>query len=297
MAGLVIGTNKTFVTPVLEKGVTPTGTINITTNGTHDVTNYATANVSVSGGPTYYIEKALDANNKLVGGSSIISFSGVEDVGDYGLAYAYYDNTNISGVADFSSLTTISGNYAFQSAFRGCTGITSADLHSLTTISGGFACQHMFRSCTGLTYISLPYLTTISGPNACAYMFYGCTGLTYASLPNLTTVSSTAGCNYMFSGCTGLTSANFPKLDTLTGSNALTYMFQNCTSLANIYFNALTTSSFGTIRTQFRNMLFGCSNVTLYFPSNLQTIISAMTDYPNFSGTDTTNSFTLPATE
>ena len=36
-------------------GITPTGTINISTNGTHDVTNYASANVSVSGGNTYKV--------------------------------------------------------------------------------------------------------------------------------------------------------------------------------------------------------------------------------------------------
>ena len=34
-------------------GITPTGTINISTNGVHDVTQYASANVSVSGGGGY----------------------------------------------------------------------------------------------------------------------------------------------------------------------------------------------------------------------------------------------------
>ena len=40
----------TKICPIIQKGITPTGTINITENGTVDVTSYASANVSVSGG-------------------------------------------------------------------------------------------------------------------------------------------------------------------------------------------------------------------------------------------------------
>lgn len=40
------------ITGIAEKGITPSGTINITSNGSHDVTQYANAEVNVPVGST-----------------------------------------------------------------------------------------------------------------------------------------------------------------------------------------------------------------------------------------------------
>ena len=254
-------------------GIQPTGTIQITTNGTHDVTNYASADVQVpTTAPAHYIEKAVDANGKLINGSTIMDFTGVTNVGHYILYYAYYNNTSISGTVDMSDLTTISGNYACRDMFTGCIGITSVDLSGLTTVSGVSACQNMFQGCTGITSIDLSGLTTVSGggTNSCIYMFKGCTGITSVDLSGLTTISSSGVCQYMF---------------------------QNCTSLTTLSFPSLTSNSFDSYTSQFNNMLQGVTGCTVHFPSNLQSVIGSWASVTSgFGGTNTTVLFDLPAT-
>ena len=253
-------------------GITPTGTKNITANGVYDVTNFASADVQVpTTAPAYYVEKTKDANNKLVNGSStVINLTGITDVGDFALNYAYYGDTNIIGNIDLSSLTTISGQNALANTFERCTGITSVDLSSLTTISGLSGCQNMFASCTGLTSVDLSSLTTVSGNN---------------------------GCQNMFSGCTSLASVDLSSLATITGSNAYRTTFYNCTSLTSLSFPALTSTSFGSYTNQFNSMLSGITGCTVHFPSNLQSVIGSWSDVTSgFGGTNTTVLFDLPAT-
>ena len=87
-----------------------------------------------------------------------------------------------------SSVTSI-GNTAFQ----GCTGLTSITLPSSLTSIGNSA----FVYCTGLTSITLPSSLTSLGERA----FYNCTGLTSITLPSsLTSIGNSA-----FLDCTGLT--------------------------------------------------------------------------------------------
>ena len=175
-------------------------------------------------------------------------------------------NRAYTGALDLSSLTTISGSSATFMMFAGWINMTSVDLSSLTTVSGSY-CGAMFRNCTSLSSIDLSSLTTISGNMAWSGNF------SYAGLINV----------------------SFPVLSTLTGSQALYQCFYKCTSLQHVYFYALHSSSFGSYTDQFNAMLAQCSNVTVHFPSNLQSTIASWSSVTNgFSGTNTTVLFDLP---
>lgn len=287
-------------------GKKPTGTKSITTNGTHDVAGYANADVQVpTTAPEIY--RVFRNNNGKLENSITTPFlplpNTITDIGEYCLARAYYNTPSavLSGNIDLSSLTQISGQYACQSMFNNCKGITNVNLSGLTTIVGSNACQAMFRDCTGITSVDLSSLTSIYGANAsysAAQMFYGCTGLTSVDLSSLEEIKNNNGCENMFYGCTHLSTVNLSKLKTITGMMACQTMFRNCTSLTSLSFPALTSSSFGTTWTnQFSNMLQGVTGCTLHFPSNTQAKIETLTGYPNFAGTNTTVLFDLPATE
>ena len=258
-------------------GTKPSGTKQITTNGTHDVAGYANADVQVpTTAPAHYVEKAVDANGTLINGTHVIDLTGVTDVAGSVLSYAYTgaifpENTIIS----LNPLTNISGIYAFQNTFAGCSRITGVNLSSLITISGTNACQQMFYSGINIASINLSSLTTISGTQACKQMFYG---------------------------CKTLTSVTFDSLSILTGANALQQMFANCSALISLSFPALKSTSFDSQTNQFNSILQGVTGCTIHFPSNLDpqggsTVISSLSGYPNFGGTNTVLAFDLPATE
>jgi hypothetical protein len=223
----------------------------------------------------YSIQKALDANGKLINGSTLMDFTGVTDVGDHALHFEYTnvnfpENTEIN----FPSLISMTGDSCCSYMFSGCKQIISANFPVLEKISASDACQSMFSGCD-LTSINFPALEKISASQACRFMFSGCKKLTIVEFPSLSDIKSSFCCRYMFFGCTSLTSLSFP---------------------------ALTSSSFGTNRNQFDNLVGSVTGCTIHFPSNLDpesgsTIISSLTGYPNFAGTNTVLAFDLPATE
>lgn len=261
-----------------------------------------TGTYSGGGGSPYSIQKSVDANNKLInGGSTIIDLTGVTDIDNYVLSHSYYNNTDISGNIDMSDLINISGLEACTSAFEISSlydYITSVDLSSLKSITGNRACSNMFAN-RRITSVDLSSLESIlSNSNAC-YRMFGNNALSSLSLPSLKIVSSSYGCDEMFaSQYSTYTSVNFPLLSTINGVYAFRRMFRYCTNLISLSFPALTSNSFGSYTNQFYQMLAGCLNVVVHFPSNLQSVIGSWSDVTNgFGGTNTTVLFDLPATE
>ena len=108
-----------------------------------------------------------------------------------------------SEIPSDGSVTSI-GN----SAFSGCTGLTSVTIPDSVTSIGSDA----FRGCTGLTSITIPDSVTSIGNSA----FSGCTGLTSITIPD----SVTSIGNWAFSDCTGLTSVTIGNSVTNIGKDA-----------------------------------------------------------------------------
>ena len=100
-----------------------------------------------------------------------------------------------------------------NSAFSGCTGLTSINIPENVTSIGSSA----FSGCTGLTSINIPENVTSIGSSA----FSGCTGLTSINIPeNVTSIE-----NSTFQSCTGLISINIPQNVTNIGWRAFSYCY------------------------------------------------------------------------
>ena len=108
------------------------------------------------------------------------------------------------------SLTSI-GN----SAFNGCSGLTSITIPNSVTSIGYYA----FNECTGLTSITIPSSVTSIGMQA----FWGCTSLTNIVIPS-SVISIEGGA---FWGCTSLTNIVIPSSVTSIGASALRLYWLN----------------------------------------------------------------------
>ena len=105
-----------------------------------------------------------------------------------------------------------------ESAFRGCTGLTSVTIPDSVTSIGYDA----FYDCTGLTSVTIGNGVTSIGGGA----FEDCIGLTSVTIGNgVTSIGDSA-----FEDCTGLTSITIPDSVTSIGDSA----FYGCTALTSI---------------------------------------------------------------
>ncbi len=220
--------------------------------------------------------------------------SNATDMKSGALSHAFYECVGLTS-ADLSSLNTIgvSGSNAMDHAFNGCPHLISVDLSGLTSIQGYEALKNAFEGCTSLVSVDLSNLTTVSVGGGMTMAFAACSDLSSVDLSNLTTIygEDAMECTFML---TGLTSVNFSSLSTLKGMYAMTGTFQYCSNLRSLSFPSLNSDSFDGDNYQFFQMLYGCSNVTVHFPSSLQSVIGSWSDVTSgFGGTNTTVLFDL----
>lgn len=270
-------------------------TINITSNGTWDVAKYTSANVDVI--PPYCLQYSNN-NGVLQKPSTMMDISDSHEIGTGALIYTYSYNLNISGILDWSNITSIKGEKACYSTFYDDRNITSVDLSNLKSITGYQAACSMFYMTTNgtvnLTNIDLSSLEYICGNEVCASMFYhnSATTIDLSNLKIISIANAAAGmfgasyfiqsvdlsslvlihgysndyyiCSSMFGQCDSLSSIDISNLISIgfyMGGNS---MFYNCSSLESISFDKLMFISGAGCWQMFSD----CYNLKhIYFPS------------------------------
>ena len=163
--------------------------------------------------------------------------------------YFLFNNGTITGLTDYGKtcseivipekLYDITVTSIGDSAFRGCSRLTSITFTNSVTNIGNFA----FAGCSNLIGITIPDSVTNIGNMA----FEDCSSLTIISIPN--SVISIGG--RAFYNCSSLTSVAIPNSVTTIGNGA----FYNCSSLTSVTIpdsvTSIGESAFG-----------GCSNLT-----------------------------------
>lgn len=147
---------------------------------------------------------------------------------------------------------------------------------------------------TGVSSFSAPDLEEITTASACEGTFYNAFVSTI-SMPKLNEIDGYRSCYQMFRGCPVETVDI--NASAIKGSGCCGNMFEHCVRLTTVNFTSLTDVSGAT--NQFNNMLKDCSNVTVHFPTGMQSVIGNWQDVTDgFGGTNTTVLFdiVLPVT-
>lgn len=276
----------------------------ITDNGEYEAkspyTGFGKVIVNVSQNPIEYpvgwLPRKVE-NSVLNLSSQMPDFTGITEIGDYALAYAFYNNGVLTGNMDLSNITKVGVeglSYAFYYSH-----IKNVDLSNLTEIKEKGLRYAFYYS--EIETVNLSKITEVGNFNntnytsGLYYAFYYAENLISVDLSNLITVG-VQGLYSTFSHAS-IKTFTFDKLQTVA-REGLRYAFAY-SKIESLYFPALLSSSFISPNNQqlygMLNSVIGC---TVHFPSNLQSVIGYWSDAVNgFGGTNTTVLFDLPATE
>ena len=170
-----------------------------------------------------------------------------------GDSYGTYANEYSGDVEIPESVTYLSNTYPVtsigESAFRGCTGLTSITIpQKVTTIKAG-----SFYDCSGLTSVTIPNSVTLLDAQA----FRGCTSLTSITIPS----SVTHFGGLVFGECSNLTSVIVEAATPIENAEGSFANKNNATLYVpigskNAYQNAVEWKDFGTIKEGYKGYTF-----------------------------------------
>jgi hypothetical protein len=255
---------------------------------------------------------------------SRLKFSSNQNITSIDMSYVPLNTGNMSNMFNNCQNLMKVNNFNesiinFSNAFNNCTRLTDVPTLPSNLVHAG----HSFRNCKSLTSINLCNIETIKGSGVFSFLCSDASNLREANVCNIKYISGyqafkdsfsrtsleylnlcnlyeVHGDNSMRSICYDtktLTNVNFSSLSIIDGTSCLWFAFFNCSNLKDIYFPSLTTTSFGTNKTQFTNMFSLTVNCNIHFPNNLGSTVSTLTGYPRFNGgSKTTCLFDLPST-
>jgi len=187
-------------------------------------------------GPVNYTTTGAKTKNYASAGTYYIEISGATTGGQILIGNTSATRARLAATKAIDGIT---GLKSFQSAFLGCTGLTSipAALFKYNTAASSNAFAQTFLGCTGLTSIpaALFKYNTAASSNAFTQTFSGCTGLTSipAALFKYNTAASSGAFVQTFLGCTGLTSVGegLFRYNTAVGGFGFDSTFKDCNNL------------------------------------------------------------------
>lgn len=201
---------------------------------------------------------------------------------------------------NLNNLKTVNADFCFRDMCWCSGALTDFSAPNIETIDAANAFYRVCYENSALETFSFPKLKTVKKDSVLKSALYLCTKLTSLTFESLEFLGEPTDYGIMDSlciGCNSLQTVSFPALKYVYSDCALQFAFRACPSLTDIYFNSIQTNSFGEVTSQFSGFLWQSSNVTLHFPSNVSAAVSALEEYPDFGGTNTTILYDLPATE
>ena len=199
------------------------------------------------------------------------------DVCDRAFEYKFYRGNLQS--ANFSNLTLISGEYAFQMGFNYNEQLTNIAFSNLVSITGIWAFYQAFMNCYSLQAVSFDNLQSITARRAFASAFAGCRKLTSVSFPKLKTITGDGVFSSCFNNSASLTSLSFPELTSIEGGTSTSSSaFYNNTTITRMDFKKLSS-----ITNDY--LFYNCSKLTeLHFGAANQEAIEASSGYATLWG-------------
>lgn len=251
------------------------------------------------GTPQPNVKKKISGGTLEADGSEIIDLTGVSNIGQNALSWAYAyatlpsltlsgSNINVSG---FSGMSYMFYHATFTNG--------NVDIRAIKDISDESSCAYMFSYAAGITTVDASGIESVTSNNGAKSMFSQIATLATVNMSNLTVATGTNALVNLCAYCPNLISLDLSGLEEI-GVAAAQYLMTDCAQVTTMSFPSLRvveSNSLGTTSAS-RGAFYNCTSMTaIHFPANMQASIEAMSGYSiKWGASNATIYFDLPST-